>query len=607
MLKHNKRSLYFNASSLSKFFTIQISDTTNLALISSFLNGHQPMNRNKNEIKEEIANKFVKRSMIAYPADPLILPLVLYLDLSQFPLIPIIEYHGQMNQCKICGSFFNPYCPIGESSINWKCSICGTLNQLPLPPSDSIMTAYGIAKKSISYNNAVFDVIPPHRPINQTLPRIVIAIQSTLFETVKSYILKALVENPLFIYSVIVFDSTIQIFNFHLHSWHAVADDFIMPTSKTDHFFETSLKCHHAFKSSLKPKNMGCNIEMVCDYVNFFYNSYVNTKLVLILCGSVVVPPPFVNFPVSVAFIGDSLSLEQFKMWENNPSITLQQFNFNNYIENEHFFYYIYKSLQYPFLSDVKITLRKPKSFSMTNISNHLYTITRQYNTNNILAGFIQFEIQFYNVHGIKCFRYITLRIPLSPDPKIYRSATFPNPLQQMFVAASFLVSQISQNYNETPLKLRNLIMELSYQFPLASSFWPHFIYKLITSDLVSDSINNHKRCQTLLSLKDLPPQLIFLYFLPLQYINKNLSPIFPKASKDATAQVNSKKISIIAEIGSDVVELLNIDEYVLPIEKVDSFLETADEEALFLKWKHNWEISSYGYNNEKREKLFNK
>ena len=100
------------------------------------------MNRNWKEIKEEIVNEFILRSMMAYPSDKVILPLIFHLNISNLNEEKSIQqWNNQIIKCRLCGSFLNPYCQINENSVNWKCSICNSINQLPLPPSDSIFTA----------------------------------------------------------------------------------------------------------------------------------------------------------------------------------------------------------------------------------------------------------------------------------------------------------------------------------------------------------------------------------------------------------------------------------------------------------------------------------
>ena len=566
------------------------------------------MNRNKNEIKEEIANKFVLRSMMTYPADITILPLILYFDKEQMSKIPVQKYEDTLIICTACGAFFNPYCPIGESSIYWKCSICGSLNKLPLPPSDSILTPYAIAKRNLCYNNAAFDVIPQQKIVS-VQPKIVIAIQSNILNNVVDSVICSLSPNQLYRYSIVAFDSSLQIFNFSHNCWNVFNEDFEF-LDDYNYFFDNTgnaIKAITTFHSSL---NNGCNINIVCRFVNTFHN----TKLVLILSGPIYGPPPSVNFPVSVVFYDHfqttppffSPSFEQFSAWENNPNINILYFN-NAFDYKETLNYFLYKALQFPFESDFQIRLRTPKFIENETYDNNIFLLKRKWGGGSILTIFCQFEIKFHDVNGILVYRYVNLKIPYSQDPRIYKTATFPNPLINMSVTATYIMAESRKLKSKPSYVVRNAIMDLLFQYPIIHSCWEGFAYMLITSHLLKDSTEIQQRNCLFLFLKYLPPQLIFLYFLPLQYTNRILIGVFPKTSEEATAIVKMNSIDTISDVGDDIREILMIDEYILPVFKVNELAQYENNEEIFKKWAHDWDISRYGYMKERKKKLLPK
>lgn len=592
------------------------------------------MNRNRTEIKEEFANRFIMRSMMAYPSDKAILPLIFHLNTSKIDdESKIQQYNDQIIKCSLCGSFFNPYCQINDSSVNWKCSICNTINQLPLPPSDSIYTAYSLAKKYVCYNNAIFDFIPPHTPIrNHQKPKIIISIQGSIYNNIKSVLCQLPNENDLFSYGLTIFDSSLQLFNFHSKTWHIISDfgddnNFFFPTNQ-EFLFGSFSDTQQIFLSNYDfTSNNQCNIDKVCKFVSNFQN----VKLLLILSGPLESVPPTINYPVTIIYyknISPTPAIENFFQWSNNPSTSF--FVINNidsgYSNNSQqtilqnnslkLTYILSKSLFYPFKSNITIRLRTPKLFEIKNQNDDskIFTVFRLQKSVAQILSFAQFEISFNDCmnDGLSTIRYINVRMPLSPDPRIFRSATFPNPLQHLCIAAYYIFGQIREIFlieKETIfLKIKNKIMDIAFQFPLMNFFWPHFIHELTNSDILKNSMDPNERNLIFLTLKNLPPQITLLHFLPLQYCDGNLIPLYPKANKEAIARVNENEILIISgnnsqEIASNILKLLKIDEYILPVIEVMAFEETKDEESLFDQWKHDFELASYKYLEEKRSK----
>lgn len=592
------------------------------------------MNRNWKEIKEEIVNEFILRSMMAYPSDKVILPLIFHLNISNLNEEKSIQqWNNQIIKCRLCGSFFNPYCQINENSVNWKCSICNSINQLPLPPSDSIFTAYSVARKSICYNNAVFDFIPSHLPIkNNHKPKIIISIQNSIYNDVKNILSTLSEENDLFSYSLTVFDSALQLFNFHSKTWHIISDIeddgiFFFPTNKeflfgSFHDTQKVFTTEDCFSS-----NNQCNIENICKFVSNFQNA----KLLLILSGPITSSIPSISFPVSVIFYKSKNFnlMENFHQWSNNASSSFYKFDYTEVFNINQadvsqkkpfvkLVYFLSKSLFLPFKSNISIRLHAPKLFNINQEKNdfHIFTLARHQSSIAQILSFAQFEISFNDCmnDGLLTYRYINVKIPLSPDPRIFRSSTFPNLLRHLSVAASLIVARLREILffeNETiTLKITNQIMEFAFQFPLVNFFWPHFVHELIFSDILQKTKNLSEISLILLILKNLPPQITLLHFLPFQFVNGNLLPLYPKANKDAVARVTEDEILIIndqkqnsKEIAKNICQLLDIDEWMLPVVEVASFEEFRDDEIEFNQWKHDFELSSFKFLEEKRKK----
>lgn len=588
------------------------------------------MNRKRKEIKEEIVGKYISRSMMAYPSDKSITPLIFHIDTSRIIEDTSIEqYDDQTIKCRLCGSFFNPYCQINDSSINWRCSVCYSVNQLPLPPSDSIFTPYSIAKNLTCYNNAVFDFIPPHLPItNHQKPKIIISIQSCIYNDVKNILFQSLKDNDLFSYAFTIFDSSIQIFNFHLKSWHIISDfandnSFFLPTKK-EFLFGNSSELKNALSTDNNfSSNENQNIENVFHFVNCFQNA----KLLLILKYPILTSPPSFSFPASVVFYESTntfSSMENLLQWSN--SISADFFYFKTHYNSQatitqnisysRLINFLSKSLITPFKTEIKVVFRAPKLFEINQEKEdyHLFTVSRRQSSVAQILSFAQFEISFKDCmrDEISIFRYINVKIPLSPDPRVFRSATFPNPLQHLCVASRYILSRLRNfiilEHETILLKLQNQLMEISYQFPLTDSFWPHFIYQLLNSDFLRDSQNFNKIHSILFKYKNMPPQICLLHFLPFQFVNDKLIPLFPKENKEAVARVTENVIFVAknndtASIAQKICTLLDIDDLKLPVVEVESFEEAKDEEALFDRWKHNFELSRYNYMENKKKK----
>ena len=97
----------------------------------------------QNDVDDELVNELVYKSMSIYPTASYVLPMVISLDTERIlNLDNLPVYFGQQMRCEHCKAYFNAYCLIHDHPSVWKCSICNSVNQLPLPPSNSFDTGF---------------------------------------------------------------------------------------------------------------------------------------------------------------------------------------------------------------------------------------------------------------------------------------------------------------------------------------------------------------------------------------------------------------------------------------------------------------------------------
>ena len=125
---------------------------------------------------------------------------------------------------------------------------------------------------------------------------------------------------------------SLQIFNFHLKTWHVISDfgddgNFYFPTNQ-EFLFGSFSDIQQILSTNVNfPVNDQCNVENICKYINNFQNA----KLLLILKGPLESPLPSISFPVSVILYKDiKFSIEIFFQWSNYPSSLFYIIDENN-------------------------------------------------------------------------------------------------------------------------------------------------------------------------------------------------------------------------------------------------------------------------------------
>ena len=513
--------------------------------------------RNKQEIKEELVNDFIKISMGTYSSNFQNIPLILKFDFSNFFCSSIPCYHDKSILCRHCGASFNPYCVISEASINWVCSICGHINQLPLPSPISNETGYSLACKSVPYNNAVFDVISSMDD-NVDKPIIVIAIHSSLINDFKNIIDEINDENKLFRYSLIVFDNFIQLFDFKTKSWKVIMDNNYFSPTLLENLIGDWNEIKKAIKSIRISISSFCNITNLLSFVKQFKLS----KLVILLNSLPNNLMTKIDVTCSIAIIGKSkTSLFQYKVFNKCSLFHSESFDYKmmNFIQNE---------INTPFMYEPKIIFHTSKTVNINTFDFDIYSISLK-NVNSVIE-YMQFEIKFTAINGIKVQRYINLKIPISSSKKIYQSIAFPKHLLNIYSFSSFIIYKCYIASFEEPInKLKEIIFNLSSMYPM-KELWPIFINSVLSSPIFNESINQIQ--STLFFLLKLPVQFLFLYFLPVDYSDEKIHPSCTTPNSLSKGRATFNGIYILDDsILPQFLSLLHIsNNSILPIYKVN-------------------------------------
>jgi hypothetical protein len=192
------------------------------------------------------------------------------------------------------------------------------------------------------------------------------------------------------------------------------------------------------------------------------------------------------------------------------------------------------------------------------------------------LFVFIQIEIQL----GQNVRRFMTLRIPFGMDGKLYQSSAFPSIFRNVSAAASYLVATLakSQQFADSCRK----------SFPMTNELWARFLFAMLRSTIWSES--GQERQGLLLAISNTIPQLLILQFMPLYVVNGKLSAL---RGVTASACVSHDGIFVVGEcdVGS-ICELLELDEYVLPVYRVSEVPAIPYDELVFTAWHEQWEAS---------------
>lgn len=569
------------------------------------------MNRNKEEIKEEIVNEYVWRSMAGVPNNKIYLPLILAINLDPF-------YKGQevpvsldnTIRCKYCGAFFNPYCYIYENPTVFKCNLCNLTTPLPLPPSDSIFNGIQIAKASIPFSNAVYDIIPKQNDRNYT-PRIIIVVQSAIVDLVQQYLAYIIPEESLFQYSLIIFDSTIQVYDFNAKSWKylccSVDEDFFMP-ALPDNLFGPGSVLKQILPNIPLSSNICCSTKMLYSILEQLQPA----KCVLVLYGPInewdLRPPP-ITFPCSI------LVFEPYANLINNIDHWINQITTKVYICTEltqGAIAFLQREITTPYMLDMQVSIRRNKKVEVKRVApaSFVYSVSDYYYSSNSLACFLQIEYIIIDMFGVDKRRFVNIKIPISSDPRIYKSVTFPNPIDQIMPAAKYIIEKIRDMVlqRDPTFKIRNVIADLSYEYPI-ESFWQQFVYFLLKSEILSDQISEDDQKTILNSFISLPPPIIFLHFLPLDYSNNRIDAAKPLPHLNADALITKDCIyalpSTSEEIIQNIYSSLRIDQSWLPIVRTETLPFFQDDNKDFTSWSNNFDLTRFTHLNELKKKKY--
>jgi hypothetical protein len=182
----------------------------------------------------------------------------------------------------------------------------------------------------------------------------------------------------------------------------------------------------------------------------------------------------------------------------------------------------------------------------------------------------------------------MTIRIPFGLDGKLYQSSAFPSIFRNVSAAASHLAATLS--------KSQQFADGCAKSFPMANELWARFVFAMLQSRIWSES--GQERQGLLLAISNTIPQLLILQFMPLYIVNGKLSG---SRGVDASACVSHNIIFVVGDcdVGS-ICELLELDEYVLPVYQVSEIPAIPYDESTFTAWHQQWEASrSYRVSNK--------
>ncbi|EAX97131.1 hypothetical protein TVAG_469040 [Trichomonas vaginalis G3] len=543
--------------------------------------------------------------MKVYPLSSSILPLIISLDTDAIMnLENVPEFDDNSTRCGLCNAFFNSYAIIHDHPSVWKCALCNRVNTLPLPPSNSFDTGFSLAQKSIPYNNIVFDFIKQPRNHKNQKPCIILAVISSLNRQIIDKISEGIDDSLEIDYILIYFNAYVEIFDTQSNSFKVLlceSSDIFLPTS-VDRMKMNSTKLKNVLKSYIPPARSDSNLSPLCAIVNEI-NLEEPTRFVCFAKGPVQTMSSQIQYPTYLCFIGDSINkLGYFNSLINVPG---SKFTIIDDSDLSKVLFFSQKCFRTKIVKDIQIQFYMPKTMFQSNVSpnSRIAAFERSNFSGAVLFSIAQAELGYTEVNEKNVKRIISIKIPLTPHAKIYKSSTFKFPYRCLFSVCSYIIEEIKKMTETQQLfQIRGFIFETAQRYPHELLF-KNFIFSLFRSKLLDQGADLYTRSGIAHMLCTLPIPNIFFYFVPLEYVNGKIEPVIPKPNKDAIARLTHDAVYILDSVEdpksivnsiAKAMDLLYIDSC---IEIVPKLQEINDYTEGYRQWESAWSKNTPKFN----------
>ena len=661
--------------------------------------------------------------MFVYPNDLTVYPEIFNVNITQLTKasnFPIFVGHNL--RCSLCKGFLSPYCIIQEHPPLWKCALCGNTNKIPSPPSDSMHSMFSIIKDSPPYSSVFYDYIAPpnHEKIEPLYPLQILAIQSFLIPFLQPILSKLTLESTSCHYGLVIFDLHISIYNYHtkrleVYTSDPTSETILFPSQKdTSRYFANSSTFLEELNHLPPPPNGSsyqssrseiCNLSALFQFIqnllsslpslpsaDFHFSKEIEIgahpdnfeflhpfKVNALISGPIISISNQFNyqFPISIIHFGSYFS-DFYQMIDIHKNLQNSIVQIDYELNPLYILQEISKLLNHQFVRAVVLKLRTMRSLIPCTVDQSLieqssrpqfnqkailnekfFEIARSKYGSAQLLSFVQFEVSFINLNNQIIRRFINIKIPLAPDPRITLKQSFPNTFEHLFTASSYLMQKLRcASLKSSIYQLRLLITHFSYLCSLSSNlFWPFYIHNLLNSPILNsaspifqndissldDGLEEHIHWNKSFELmnkhfpsneskpvfavelfgkfdsyRDCHPAISFLEFLPLDLVDTEVVPpynigipltferpkIIARITYDSIFELNG--FDDAAETLKKKCQLENLD---LPIIKVNEipYLRPPEIDISISKWKDNWIYSQYGFHEELLDKVYHR
>lgn len=562
------------------------------------------------EVSDELVNDIVYKSMNIYPSSANILPIIISIDterLINLGKIPV--YTGQQMRCRHCCAYFNPYSIIHDHPSVWKCSVCGLINQLPLPPSNSFDTGFSLARSSVPYNNTVFDIVSQPKHFRENRNLIIVAIHSHISNETLATISESVKNNENTDYILIFFGVNVEVYNKKMNCFQVLCiddEDAFLPASISEMKMDgESLKAQimnvkYSEKDFMNIYKLSSLVKEI-ENMNFAENGeYAPTRLIIYTNGISSPHAVSIKSITHLCAIGrskDSLyHLEDFVKEPGSRAVSIPDEK-----EKEKIDIFSQQAFSSKVITRQSIQFFHNRSCTgkTTSANSRIIEIDRCYYSGQNLSMIVQAEVKFYVRNDKTITRVVAMKIPLGIDVKIYNSMTFKRPYRCLYSVASYFVDRMSEMMKDQRLfQVRNTVLDIAHKYPFKGIF-KNFVFSIFMSKAIAEEESPLQRRGILNSLSTLEQPLQFLFFLPLEIKGKNVFPIYPTSSPEADIRICHDMIYARDTIEDPVEEvnralkLIDAEFLFLPISVVKEFPKV-DKSREFSKWSESWETNSY-------------
>lgn len=563
------------------------------------------MHGRKTEPDDSMIQNIVFKSMEVYPLSGAINPLIITPDLDTIlNLRNVPEYDENFTKCSSCNAFFNAYSLISDHPSVWKCSLCGKVNTLPLTPSNSFNTGFSLAQKSIPYNNVIFDYVEKPKNYKEEKNCFIIVIQSSLSHEIMAKIAESIDDKSEDDYILIFFNYYIEVFDSiskTLKAIYATSTDIFLPIT-VDQMKINATQAKQIINSYKSHVRNDSNLSSLSLFLNEFSLNVPARIALFAQC-------PFPTFstelqiPAYVCIIG-------FSDQNLGHAIGFCSKFGSKYVylpdsDLTKIYSFATRCFRDKVVKDLTLQYYLPKE---SNRDIRLFkarngVVARTNFTGALLSMIVQTEMTWTEKNGKKVIRVITMKVRLSFDSKVYRTATFKFPFRCVFAASSYMIEEINKCLDDQKLfQIRAKILEIAYKYPLEILF-KEFVFGLFRSRLIDEKTEHSTRIGLGQMLVTLPAPNIFLYFVPLDYVNGKVEPAVPVPHKNAIARISYQVLYIkdtvedpnsIAEEIAKKMDLVYIDVIIKVVSELPSVKDFSKE---FKSWSENWDKNVLRFN----------